>query len=171
MQYLGGCCFRKIYLKIRKSKFWSTEATQQSLEILKVAKVETDNSQILANSENCGGLWMLNNNAQHIFIVSEKVFCEATRDFARKIDSHVIVSKVLHEIQVEYHFKQKCANTSMKVDKEIAKNLLENPITLYIRVRSHSFAKLVREKHKAASKGRGKRSLRTEIRKQVVARI
>ena len=46
-------------------------------------------------------------------------------------------------------------------------NLLENILTLYIRVRAFSFAKDVREKHKAARKALRKRPppLRTEIKK------
>ena len=74
----------------------------------------------------------------------------------------ILVSKVLNDINVTYHFKQICEKSTIKVNKEIAINLLETRITLYIRVRAHSFPKSVREKHKAASK---KGSLRTEMKK------
>ena len=42
-------------------------------------------------------------------------------------------------------------------------NLSLSVITLYVRVRSFSFAKDVREKHKATKKESKKRSLRTEL--------
>ena len=55
LQYIAGYYFRKVYLKIRKASLWLTETSQQSLEILKAAKID-DNSQILVNAKNGGGL-------------------------------------------------------------------------------------------------------------------
>ena len=49
--------------------------------------------------------------------------------------------------------------------KEFRTNLLEHNLTLYFRGRAFSFAKDVREKHKAAHKALIKRALRTESKK------
>jgi len=51
------------------------------------------------------------------------------------------------------------------VPKEVQKTLLEQIVTLFIRVRTFSFAKNTRERHKAAKRESRKRSLRTEIKK------
>jgi len=50
------------------------------------------------------------------------------------------------------------------VPKEVQKNL-EQIVTLFIRVRTFSFAKNTRERHKAAKRESRKRSLRSEIKK------
>jgi len=42
-------------------------------------------------------------------------------------------------------------------------NLLEQILTLFVRLRTFSFAKDIREKHKLAKKASRKRSLRTDI--------
>ena len=128
---------------------------------LKAAKID-DDSQILVNAKNRGGIWQVNSHAQPIFIAAQKVFHEASKDFKTNINCQILVSKVLNDMNVTHHFKQICEKSSIKVNKEIAINLLETLANLYIRDRSHSFAKSVREKHKVASK---KGPLRTEMKK------
>ena len=44
-----------------------------------------------------------------------------------------------------------------KINKAVAKNLLENLVLLYIRVRSHSYAKKLKEFHKHQKKASRKR--------------
>ena len=56
-------------------------------------------------------------------------------------------------------------STETVLDKEIRFNLLEEMIMLFIRVRTFSFAKDVRERHKVSKKESRKYSLRTEIKK------
>ena len=124
LQYIAGYCFQKVYLKIRKASFWLTETSQQSVEILKAAKID-DDSQILVNAKNHGGLWQVNSHAQQIFIEVEKVFHEASKDFKTNINCQIVVSKVLNDINVTYHFKQICEKSAIKVNKEITVNLLE----------------------------------------------
>jgi len=52
-----------------------------------------------------------------------------------------------------------------KVSKEVALNLLENLIMLYVRVRVFSLVKDNRELHKMEAKKKRLKSLRTEIKK------
>ena len=55
------------------------------------------------------------------------------------------------------------------VSQEIQKDVHEQMITLFVRVRTFSFAKCTRERHKIAKKESRKRSLRTEIKKSSTA--
>ena len=57
------------------------------------------------------------------------------------------------------------SSSSPKVSKENAVNLLEELILLYLRIRSHLFAKDVKEIHKIKNKKLKERSLRTTIKK------
>ena len=50
--------------------------------------------------------------------------------------------------------------------KEIGLNLLEDMLTLYIRVRAHSYARDKQQLHKVSKNKTKNRSLRTEIKKQ-----
>ena len=52
-----------------------------------------------------------------------------------------------------------------KVSNENALNLLEGQISLYLRIRSHSFAKDITESHKMKSKRSKELSFRTSIKR------
>jgi len=64
-------------------------------------------------------------------------------------------------------FKGLCHNSELEVDKEIMMSLLKTLIGLFIRIRSHSYAKTVKEKYIAKNKTLKARPLRTEIEKTV----
>ena len=96
--------------------------------------------------------------------------CEIT--FKRKRDkflkSHKIDIKELCAclmkgpvLLAQYHKVYGCVDP--KVSKENALNLLEELISLYLRIRSHSFAKDITESHKM--KRSNERSLRTSIKR------
>ena len=71
----------------------------------------------------------------------------------------------MNDIIVKSNFTSLCESSTTLIKKEIGHNLLEYIIVLYFRVRTFSFAKDIREKHKVAKKDSRKRSLRTEIKK------
>ena len=56
--------------------------------------------------------------------------------------------------------------SDIEIKKEIGLNLLEDMLTLYIRIRAHSHAKDKQEDHKMSKNKTKARSLRTEIKKQ-----
>ena len=87
---------------------------------------------------------------------------EILRDIS-SLDSKVIVRTVLEEADVRANYHNICRSADVIVDKETAKNLLECLVLLYVRVRAHSHAKAIKERHKVAKKSTKKRSLRTEI--------
>ena len=80
----------------------------------------------------------------------------STRDFVVDIMTNIIVRS---------NFNSVCMFADTLVSKEIQKNVLEQLITLFVRVRTFSFAKSTRGRHKIVKKESRKRSLRTEIKK------
>ena len=77
----------------------------------------------------------------------------------------MMVSQLMENPSVLCNFNTVRNQSVEKVSKEIALNLLEHLITLYVRVRAFSLAKDRRELHNITSKRKKKRSLCTEIKK------
>ena len=100
-----------------------------------------------------------------IFSQVETTFRQSTSSFGHKIDSKRMVSQLLKNPSVLLNFNKVRSQSVEKVSKEIALNLLEHLIMLYIRVRTFSLVKDKIELHKIASKRKKARSLRTEIKK------
>ena len=63
------------------------------------------------------------------------------------------------------NFNSLCYDIEPRVNKEISFNLLENMLTLFTTVRSFSYAKDIKEKHKIKSNKSKSRLLRREIKK------
>ena len=82
-----------------------------------------------------------------------------------KIDAKDIVAKLMTDFGVLSNFSNLRSKAKEKVDKEIALNLLEQLLSLYIRVRGFSYAKDKLQQHKVAAHKTKSRSLRTEIKK------
>ena len=66
IQYLAGYCFRTLYTRIRSSRLWQSDHSQQCLSLLIAAKC--DNEQSLVHIKNRGGLWKGCDKAQSIFL-------------------------------------------------------------------------------------------------------
>ena len=75
------------------------------------------------------------------YLYTEKIFRSATANFTTKIDCPTLGNKILKDSFILAHFKIICGNADQVVEKEVAKNLLEHIGTLFIRVRSFSYAK------------------------------
>ena len=60
---------------------------------------------------------------------------QSTTNFSLKIQSQVIVETVLRDVLVMSDMKVICRDADQKVDTEVAKNLFENLVILFIRVR------------------------------------
>ena len=76
-----------------------------------------------------------------------------------------LVTQSLKNISINSNFNDNILSADIHMKKEFRINLLDHILTLYFRVRAFSFAKDVREKHKAAHEALRKCSLRTEIKK------
>ena len=109
-------------------------------------------------------MWKVCDKAQSIFCHSEKEFKTFTNDNQTTIDSKLLLATILKDDSVSNDFKYICESDDRRVEKEVAKNLFESLVLLYIRVRSHSsYAKKMKESHKVYKKASKKRSLRTEL--------
>ena len=80
-----------------------------------------------------------------------------------KIDSHDIVENILKDSDVNSNFRYLCDNAACPVDKEVSLNLLKLTIQLYVRVRSFSHAKDIKEKYQMKNKSVKQKSLRTGL--------
>ena len=111
------------------------------------------------------GLWTVTTEVFQIFCNVESYFRRSTTVTSKKIDSKKMVSDLLKNSIILYNYNVLRNQSSEQVSKEVAINLLEHLIALYIRVRIFSLVKDKRELHKMESKKKKMRSLCTEIKK------
>ena len=170
--YLSGYVFATLYRRIRSSIKWNTINDQQCLAILRAGKSETGGNEMqksdtLINAKNRGGLWKIVAEIQNIFLITESKFRLYTAHRISKIDSNNLVSQLILNSLVQGNYFDVCSRAdSEKVPKEIALNLLEHLLLLYVRVRSFSFAKDRVRKHKLEMQQRKTKSLRTELKRK-----
>ena len=112
-----------------------------------------------------GGLWNVTPEVYFIFSQVETLFLQATTTFDKQTVGKKMVSQPFENPSVLSNFNKVRNQSAEKVSKEIALNLLDHLITLYIRVRTFSLVKEKLEMHKIDSKRKKARSLRTEIKK------
>ena len=165
LQYLAGYVFHKLYSKLRGNKEWNSSYNQHSINILQAGKSTLNDSQRLVDTLNRGGLWKVNDDVQQIFTYCECIFREYTSKGETKIDEKFLTNIITSNSSIQSYYKNIYINVEPKFPKEIANNLLEHIIGLYLRVRCHSYARDIKEKHNIAKKALRKRSLRTEIKK------
>ena len=115
-----------------------------------------------------GGLWKVRPEVCKIFSVAELLFKYSITGFIRSIDVKQMVDKLLVNAEVLSNYSQIYSDAN--VEKEIAMNLLDHMLTLYLRVRSFSYAKDKIETHKIEKNKQRSRSLRTEIKKSSITR-
>ena len=171
LSYLSGYVVATMYRRLRFSKKEKGMYHQHCLSILIACKYvegsETNTSHHrLIELKDRGGLWKVKHDVVVIFSIAESCFLSATKDFVTQIDSKLIVSKLMENPSIIASFNAIRRLSEEKVSKEIAFNLLEDMVTLYIRLRSHSFAKDKKQQHKMKKDSTKKRSLRTELKKQ-----
>ena len=102
---------------------------------------------------------------QIVFLKCEIIFRSHTSGFKTSLICNDIVQETISCGDVTSNYKAICLEVDMELEKEISKNLLEDMLTLFVKTRAFSFAKDIREKHKAAKKKTANRSLRTEIKR------
>ena len=166
INYLSGYVFGTFYRRIRTSKSSQSMFGSQSLQILLAGKSEVPSSDnMLTQAKDRGGLWRVTIQVFQIFRNVESYFRRSTVVISKKIDSKKMVSDLLKNPSILCNYNVLRNQAAEKVSKEVAINLLEHLIMLYIRVRIFSLVKDKRELHKIESKKKKMRSLRTEIKK------
>ena len=166
--YLSGHVFGEIYKRIRKSKKWENLKHQQYLSLLDAGKaseqmIASNSDYNFTTTKNRGGLWLVNPTVISMFLSAEAVFRMKTQGHQRKIDTNVIIDVLMKDIAVRATISDLRCNAKLEVAKEVSKNLVEDLLSLFVRIRSFSYAKDMCELHKG---NRAKqRSLRKEIKK------
>ena len=94
------------------------------------------------------------------------MFKRATKNFVFKINEAKLISEAIQDTKLRSYYDNLCQNAESVVDEETRVNLLEQILGLFIRVRSHSYAPDVKEKHKAKYSKVKMHSLRTELKKK-----
>lgn len=169
--YISGYVLSTFYRRIRKSDSSNSDIHQKQLALLKAGKIENpEKDELIFNqlidSYNRGGLWHVNSDVLNIFTITEKLFrIEVHGRHITSIDSNKIVENVINDNTVLSHLSNIQEVATITVDQEDAVNFLEQLILLYVRVRSHSYAKEKIEQHKVENKIKKSRSLRTEIKR------
>ena len=88
---------------------------------------------------NCGGLWVISNDAQKLFILFEKYFCVLTADKnLLKTDMNMITKNLL-SYYVQEFYQNIFSSAQLKVNETIAYEIRYGIVKLYIQVRAFSF--------------------------------
>ena len=152
LQYISGYIVHKLHNKFRFSKNYSHEFNMQYVTILNTCKSYSDDTQTLVNARDRGSFWNVNKNMQQLFIKCECIFRAHTSLFSVKIVCKDLVHVMLQNSVVVSNFKSICYGIDPEVNKEISLNLLEQILVLFVRLRTFSFAKDVRENKKIPRK-------------------
>ena len=165
LQYIGGYVVSKLHHKLAQSKSGVSPESQQSMSILKAGREESiDASQKLVTCLSRGGLWGITKAAEKIFLQAEKHFRSSTCNGpVLKINIEKIRSESSSDSEVKAAYDTLLSNSELKVDKHVAKDVLQSILDLYIRVRSFSFAKDIVQNYKIKAKLLKEKGLRKEI--------
>ena len=162
LQYVGGYVLHKLH---KKHSFSSSAESQQAMSILKAGKQETNTeSQKLVSVLNRGGLWSITGPAQKIFIKTEHYFRQSTsKSGLQKIDVVDIAQKSMKDCDVISNFNLLLSDAEFNMDSHVCKDVLHSIVSLYVRVRSFSFARDKIQRHKIQAKQGKSKALRKEI--------
>ena len=165
LQYIGGYVLSKLHHKLAQSKSGVSPERQQSMSILKAGREESiDASQKLVTCLSRGGLWGITKAAEKVFLQAEKHFRSSTCNSpVLKINIEKIRSESSSVSEVKAAYDTLLSNSELKVDKHVAKDVLQSILDLYIRVRSFSFAKDIVQNYKIKAKQLKEKGLRKEI--------
>ena len=107
-------------------------------------------SQVLINCLNRGELWSPTAQAQAIFKKTELHFRQNTREARQLIDLEHVVMISVKDPQVTASYNVILSHAELEICNSVSKDILHNIISLYIKVRSFSFAKDIVQKHKSS---------------------
>ena len=136
LQYFGGYVLHNLHQKLKNSSLLDTQANSQSVAILQAAKLDnvTAETHELVGCLNRGSLWAITSQAQRIFEVVKNHFRACTsKPNLKKIDLETIVSKSFTDSELLSNYEMILTKTDS--DKNVAADLLQNIITLYVKVR------------------------------------
>lgn len=163
MQYLGGYVLHNLHKKHARTNSLESE---QAMAILKAGQLQniTDSSQKLVSALNRGGLWTITQPAQQIFLKAECHFRQFTSETGlQKVDISGIIYKATSDSDIIANYNLMVSDAELEPDSHVCKDVLHGIVSLYINVRSFSFAKDIIQQYKIAAKQTKARALRREI--------
>lgn len=169
LQYLGGYVLHKLHNKHVNSKISKSAESEQAISLLKAGKCKDEaenvkDTQKLINCLNRGGLWSITKSAQTIFLRTENYFRAATaKSGLQSIDINSIIMKSINDVATVSAYNTLVSDSELVICKNVGKDVLQNIVSLFVRVRSFSFAKDVIQKHKMKAKQVKAKALRKEI--------
>lgn len=163
MQYLGGYVLHNLHKKHGRT---NSVESQQAMAILKAGKLEsiTDSSQKLVSALNRGGLWSITQPAQQIFSKAEFHFRQFTsKPDLQRLDISGITNKATSDSDILAYYNLMVSDAELEPDSHVCKDVLRGIISLYVHVRSFSFAKDIIQQYKIKATQTKARALRKEI--------
>ena len=109
----------------------------------------------LTNIRDRGGLTKVTPEVSNILQITEQYFKKKSSGNVHKLNTDDMVSYLILDPDILSNYSQLWENS----DKEVALNLLKDILTLYLRVRSFSYAKDKIQQHKMNKKKVRSRSL------------
>jgi len=111
-----------------------------------------------------GGLWGITKAAEKIFLQAEKHFRSSTCNGpVLKINIEKIRSESSSDLEVKAAYGTLLLNSELRIDKHVAKDVLQSILDLYFRVRSFSYGKDIVQNYKIKTKRLKEKGLRKEI--------
>ena len=167
LQYLAGYIVKKFITKMRNAKDCFTNDSQAVISLLESFVEDEIETQRLIASQSRGGLTAVKNELQQIFLITEERFRKETDSttLVSKINIFTISDKLMKVNEVRSIYSALIEISGVKMENEIADNLLEKMLTLYLRVRSFTNAKDITSKHKIKSKKSRSKALRKDIKR------
>ena len=134
-----------------------SKENQEAMAILTASKSTSvpENSKLVA-AVTLGGLWAANHYIERMLMISEKYFCLKTDVYTRKIPVFDLMKAIIEFQPVMECYKTVLGFCEIEISKEVAKIVLYNIISLYIKVRSFSLVKDVVQRHKINKNLKGK---------------
>ena len=134
------------------------------MAILNAGKLEQGTeTQKLVSNLNRGGLWSITQPAQNIFFNTEHFRDETSKSGLLKIVIAGITESAIMDSQVISSFQSMVSDAEIVTISNVNKDVLHAIVSLYIRVRSYTFAKDVIQSHKIQSKHAKTKALCKEI--------
>ena len=97
-----------------------------------------------------------------IFFIAECYFECSTKGFISKINVTEIIEQLITNAPLLAYYSSMRSNSELFVEKEISLNPLTDMLILYLRVRSHAYAKNKQQEYKVDKDATRAKSLRKE---------
>ena len=118
--------------------------SEQAPALLKAGKLQniTDPSQKLVSALNRGGLRIITQPAQQIFLKPECLFTQFTSENdLQRLHISGITHKATSDSDILANYNLMISDVELKLDSHVCKDVLHGIVSLYINVCSFSFAK------------------------------